>query len=53
MTVLMTDATNMLSHDAKTAYAKGELEDILFVEDTLLISKRAPHLEEYFTAVEE
>jgi hypothetical protein len=53
MTVLMTDAMNGLSENAKAAYDRDDLEDTLFADDTLLISKTATHLEEYMAAVEE
>ncbi len=52
MMVLMTDATAMLSNDARLAYDKGQLEDALFADDTLLISRSGAHLEEYMAAVE-
>ena len=52
MTILMTDATNMLSQDATNAFRNGDLEDILFADDTLLIGRRGKHVEEYMAAVE-
>jgi hypothetical protein len=52
MSVLMTDATASLGAGASKAYAKGDLEDILFADDTLLISKQGEHLMEYMKAVE-
>ena len=51
MTVLMTDAQSMLSPEAKRAIENDSLEDILFADDTLLISTSAKHLEEYMAAV--
>ena len=51
MTVLMHDAKNSLSHSAKQAYEQGDLEDVLFADDTLLISTTGAHLEEYMSAV--
>ena len=52
MTALMTDAKSALSEPAKEACHRGELEDTLFADDTLLISRYGPHLEEYMAAVE-
>ena len=52
MTVLMSDAVAMLSDGAKSAYNRGQLEDALFADDTLLISSAGTHLEEYMAAVE-
>ena len=53
MTVLMTDARATLSGAATAACDRDELEDTLFADDTLLISRCASHLEEYMAAVEE
>ena len=53
MTVLMTDARAALSAEARHAYDKEELEDALFADDTLLISRCSGHLEEYMARVEE
>ena len=52
MTVLMADASASLGAEAARAFANGDLEDVLFADDTLLISKRSKDLEEYMTAVE-
>jgi hypothetical protein len=52
MTVLMADASASLGAEATRAFANGDLEDVLFADDTLLISKRSKDLEEYMTAVE-
>jgi len=38
MTVLMHDARSMLSNAASHACTKGELEEVLFADDTLLIT---------------
>ena len=51
MTVLMTDARDSLSQAAKNAVTAGSLEDVLFADDTLLISQTGRHLEEFMTAV--
>ena len=53
MTVLMTDARDMLGATAQQACMGGELSDTLFADDTLIISSRGDHIEEYMAAVEE
>ena len=53
MTVLMTDASRMLSPEAANAYERGRLSDILFADDTLLMGIEGAHLEEYTARVEE
>ena len=52
MTVLMTDARATLTHGAREACKTGELEDVLFADDTLLIGSHGPFVEEYMCAVE-
>ena len=52
MTLLMHDAKNFLSASARDALSKGELFDILYADDTLLLGHRAAHVEEYAAAVE-
>ena len=52
MTVLMSDARGMLSEKAKIACERGELEDVLFADDTLLLGSHGPHVEEYMKTVE-
>jgi len=51
MSVLLTDATAMLSPSAKLAYQRGDLSDVVYADDTLLISVSSIHLEEYLLAV--
>ena len=51
MTVLMRDATDMLSPAAREAYAKGDLADIAYADDTLLVAVSQANLEEYLQAV--
>jgi len=51
MSVLLTDATAMLSAPARSAYERGELSDVVFADDTLLMSVSSNHLEEYLLAV--
>ena len=53
MTVLMTDAQSILSQEAQLAVSNNSLEDVLFADDTLLISTSAKHLQEYMAAVEQ
>ena len=52
MTVLMHDARLMLSEPASMACKQGELEDVLFADDTLLLGSHGPHVEEYMKTVE-
>jgi len=52
MTVLMSDARGKLSPNAQQACSEGGLEDVLFADDTLLISNSGAHIEEYMAAVE-
>ena len=51
MTVLMSDARSMVSADAKRACEKGQLKEVLFADDALLIGANGSHVEEYMTAV--
>ena len=53
MTVLLRDARGKLSESAQAAFATGDLEDVLFADDTLLISTSGQHIEEYMAAVTE
>ena len=43
----------MLGPQAKAAFDKGDLEDVLFADDTLLIIRVGKHIEEYMEAVEQ
>ena len=52
MTALMTDARATLSPMARASCDKGTTEDILFADDTLLISNSGEHIQEYMAAVE-
>ena len=52
MTIVMTDARHALSAEANIACAAGGLEDVLFADDTLLISSCSAHVEEYMATVE-
>ena len=40
MTVLLQDALDMLSDDARAAYQRGSLSDVVFADDTLLMGVR-------------
>ena len=51
MSVLLSDAVSMLSDGAKDAYAKGDLSDVVYADDTLLIAVSSTHLAEYLQAV--
>ena len=51
MTVLMHDAVNLLSPAARAAYEKGELADLVYADDTLLLGVSSAHMTEYLQAV--
>ena len=51
MTVVMHDAASLLSRDAAIAYKRGDLGDLTFAEDTLLMGVSSKHLSEYLNAV--
>ena len=51
MSVLLSDASAMLSAPAKLAYERGDLSDVVYADDTLLISTSSAHLAEYLSAV--
>ena len=51
MTILMTDAKNMLGIVAKQEYTSSDLDNVLFADDTLLMSTRATNIEEYMACV--
>ena len=53
MTVLLHDAVQMLSSDARNAYEKGSLGDLVYADDTLLIGIEDHHVAEYLHAVEQ
>ena len=53
MTVMMHDAVNLLSGATKEAYVKGELADLAFADDTLLLGVSAQHVEEFLRAISE
>ena len=47
----MSDAVKSLSHPALQAYDKGDLADLVFADDTLLLGVSPTHLSEYLQAV--
>lgn len=51
MIVLMSDAVAMLTPQARTAYVRGDLADITFADDTLLIGVSPAFLNEFLAAV--
>ena len=51
MTVLMHDAVFSLSGSAKSAYEAGELADVVYADDTLLIGASSAHMTEYLNAI--
>ena len=51
MSVLLHDAVSWLSPGAQAAYAAGDLAELVYADDTLLISVQTCHLDEYLRAV--
>ena len=51
MTVMMHDAVAILDGPALEAYRKGELADLTFADDTLLLSTSSAHLQKFLSAV--
>jgi hypothetical protein len=51
MSVLLEDAVSMLSPGARQAYDRGDLSDVVYADDTLLISVSDAHLAEYLRVV--
>ena len=51
MSVIMHDAVGMLSPPAREAYRKGALADIVYADDTLLLSVSPKFLQEYLSCV--
>ena len=52
MTVLMNDAVESLGEEARSAYAKGDLADLVYADDTLLVGVADKHLSEFLAAVQ-
>jgi len=53
MTVLMTDAQAMLSKGAAEAIQRGDLADLLYADDTLVLGVSAAHVGELAIAIEQ
>ena len=51
MSVLIHDAVSLLSPSAKAAYDRGNLADLVYADDTMLLGISAEHLSEYLRAV--
>ena len=51
MSVLLEDAKSLLSARALEAYENGDLSDVVYADDTLLLSVSQRHLQEYLSAV--
>jgi len=51
MSVLMHDAVDLLGPSARSAYLRGELADLAFADDTMLMGVSSEHLSEYLDAV--
>ena len=52
MSVVMHDAVGMLPKEAKEAYDRGDLADLVYADDTLLIGACSKHLQSFLAAVE-
>ena len=52
MTEMMKDAVSLLSPPAKASYDQGELADLAFADDTLLLGTSTAHVSEFLAAVE-
>ena len=46
----LADTVAMLSAEAQLAYDRGDLSDVVYTDDTLLISSSGTHLNEYLRA---
>ena len=51
MSVLMHDACSFLSPAARAAYQRGQLADVTFADDTLLVGIAPRYVAEYLEAV--
>ena len=51
MTVMMHDAVSMLGETARATYDKGDLADLTFADDALLLGVSRQHVEEFLAAV--
>ena len=51
MTAVMHDAVSFLPPDARAAYDRGDLADVVYADDTLLLGANAKHIEVFLRAV--
>ena len=51
MSVLLHDAVQLLSPGATAQYAQGDLADLVYADDTLILGVKADRLEEYLSAI--
>lgn len=51
MTAVMHDAVSMLTEQARAAYERGELADIVYADDTMLIGSNPRYVAEFLRAV--
>ena len=51
MSVLMDDAVRMLSIEARAAYERGDLAEVIYADDTLLVSISPTHLQDHLCCV--
>ena len=51
MTVILRNAVSALGPAARKAYDEGHLSDLVYADDTLLISSSSHHLDEYLSCV--
>ena len=51
MSVLLADASSSLSLSAQQARDRGDLAEVVYADDTLLISTKRTHLEEYLANI--
>ena len=50
MSVLLHDAVSTLSAQAMHAYQQGDLADVVYADDTLVMAVSSRHLDEYLVA---
>ena len=51
MSVLVSDAFSLLPDEAKSAHETGDLSEVLYADDTLLLGISAQHVEQYLHAI--
>ena len=51
MSIVLQDAVDILNTAASAQYSKGDLADVLYADDTLLIGVSDEHLEDFVRAV--